>query len=230
MKNNDNRALDMIVDELLNGKKNIKILEAGCGSMSHFHHQKGSHLVGIDISQEQLDKNTYLHEKILGDLEGDDLPASAFDLIVCWDVLEHLPHPTLALKNFAHAAKPGGVILLASPNVFTVRGLVTKASPHWFKIWYYKRICGVQDAGKPGNYPFEAFHRFAMSPPAIQRFAKHHGLSVELCRFSNWKHPENSYMFFNIIWNSFNRLVKILTFGLIGTDNEQGFQILLKKL
>lgn len=230
MSNNDKRSLEEIVDNLLNRKKEMKILEAGCGSMSHFQYKQGSYLVGVDISQEQLDKNTILNEKILGDLEGDVLPPDSFDLIVCWDVLEHLPRPTLALKNFAHTARKGGLVLIASPNVFTLRGLITKVAPHWFKVWYYRKIVGLQNAGTPGNYPFESFHRFAMSPPAIRRFAKKNGMSVELCRFNSWEHPENKMATFNMIWNGVNRLVNVLTLGCIGTDAKQGFQIILKKL
>src|SRR3972149_2364697 len=140
-------TLESIVDGFLTGRNHVRILEAGCGSMSHFKYKKNAYLVGIDISQEQLDKNTMLDEKILGDIQDGSLPASSFDLIVCWDVLEHLTKPELALKNFTRSVNDGGLILLASPNVMTVRGLLTKLTPHWVHVLYYRHVVGLAAAG-----------------------------------------------------------------------------------
>jgi 2-polyprenyl-3-methyl-5-hydroxy-6-metoxy-1,4-benzoquinol methylase len=223
------RTLESIVDELLVGRKHLRILEAGCGSMSHFRYRKNAYLVGIDISQEQLDKNTMLNEKILADIQDGSLPTSSFDLIICWDVLEHLAKPELALKNFAGAAKQGGLILLASPNILTLRGLITKCTPHWIKVLYYRHIVGFKQAGTPGNYPFKSYHRFSIAPSAIKRFAGKNNLAVEACRYTKWDHPEHKYAWFTMIWNPLNKVINLLTLGKIGTDDCQGFQMLLRK-
>jgi SAM-dependent methyltransferase len=225
----DTRSLESIVDSLLADRERAIILEAGCGSMSHFRYKKSAYLVGIDISQEQLDKNTMLNEKILGDIQDESLPSSSFDLIICWDVLEHLIRPELALKNFTRATKQGGLILLASPNVFTVRGLITKFIPHWIKVLYYRRIVGLEQAGTPGNYPFKSYHRFSIVPSAIKRFAGKNNLTVEVCRYTKWDHPEHQYAWFTMIWNPLNKVINLLTLGKIGTDDRQGFQMLLRK-
>jgi SAM-dependent methyltransferase len=225
----DTRSLESIVDDLLVGRKHVRILEAGCGSMSHLRYKKDAYLVGIDISQEQLDKNTMLNEKILGDIQDGSLPSSSFDLIICWDVLEHLIKPELALKNFARAAKQGGLIYLASPNVLTVRGLVTKFTPQWIKVLYYRHIVGFEQAGTPGNYPFKSYHRFSIAPSAIKGFAGKNNLTVEACRYTKWDHPEHKYTWFTMIWNPLNKVINLLTLGKIGTDDRQGFQMLLRK-
>ncbi|MCX6866970.1 MAG: class I SAM-dependent methyltransferase, partial [Verrucomicrobia bacterium] len=94
-----------------------RILEAGCGSSSNIPIHPNAHVVGIDISAEELDKNTSVHEKIVGDLETCELPKNAFDLVVCFDVLEHLHRPALAMASMASAVRPGGLLLLAFPNV-----------------------------------------------------------------------------------------------------------------
>ncbi len=228
--NQDHRSLEEIVTAFFGGRKDIKILEAGCGSMSHFPHDQHARIVGVDISQEQLEKNTYLHEKILGDIQNErTLPESAFDLIICWDVLEHLPSPERALRNFARAVKDGGLILLASPNVMTLRGLITKFSPHWFHVLYAKHVAGVKEAGLPGTYPFKSYHRFTMAPGSILKFAKKNDLSVVLFRYSFWEQPEYQFKTFRLIWDAANMLTNMVTFGKIGTDRKKGFQVILKK-
>lgn len=227
--NNDSAPLEEIVLRSLNGRSPISILEAGCGSISHFRHPAGSRIVGVDISQEQLDKNTYLDQKILGSLEDDILPRESFDVIICWDVLEHLSRPDLALAGFAKAVAPGGLIVLASPNVLTLRGILTKMAPHTLKVLYYRHVVGHEEAGLPGTYPFPAYHRFSMSPPAIVEFARRSNLELILLRYHSWHHPEYDYPLFRSLWKAANGMVNFVTAGRIGTDDRQGFQIVLRK-
>src|SRR5579862_6866063 len=84
---------------LLKGRDRLKVLEAGCGSSSHVRLPGTVHAVGIDISAEQLAKNTAVQEKILGDIQQYRLPRGEFDVTVCWMVLEHLSNPGDALLN-----------------------------------------------------------------------------------------------------------------------------------
>src|SRR5437588_4454211 len=138
--------LQLLVDKLLNDRRNIKVLEAGCGSYSYINMPENTscYVVGIDISEEQLRKNSVIHEKIIGDIETYQFSSSEFDLIVCWWVLEHLPHPEKALNNFLKCIKENGLIVLAVPNVISIKGLVTKYTPFWFHKWVYRSFFGVQ--------------------------------------------------------------------------------------
>jgi len=61
-------------NSLLKGRTHIKLLEAGGGSASHIRFNAELHAVGIDISSEELEKNTSVHEKILGDIQEYSLP------------------------------------------------------------------------------------------------------------------------------------------------------------
>lgn len=217
------------IEALLSSEKGLTILEAGCGSMTHFPHPDRAHIVGIDISQDQLDKCDYLHEKLLGDLETYPLPDSHFDIIVCWDVLEHLRKPQLALANFARAVKPGGFVFLASPNVLTLRGLLTKFTPHFVHVWYYRYWVGHADAGKPGTWPFKSYHRFVIAPPVLKRLAERNGLEVERLSYANWEMTEHRSGLFMAVWKPLNTLVSFLSFGIVGTDQRMGFQLTLKR-
>jgi SAM-dependent methyltransferase len=107
-----------------------RIPEAGCGSESNIAIPPNAHVVGIDISAEELAKNTSVHEKNAGDLETYELPKNAFDL-VCWDVLEHLHRPELAMTSMASSVRPGGFCFLRLP-------MFIRSKP----CWRSTRRCG----------------------------------------------------------------------------------------
>ncbi len=221
--------LEGAVRKLLDGRESIKILEAGCGSMSHIQFPQKQYLVGMDISADQLERNTQLDEKIQQDIQAEGFPVADFDVVVCWDVLEHLPHPERALANFCSTVKEGGIILLASPNVMTTRGLIAKFTPHWFHVLFYRYVYGHKTAGRDGYWPFKSYHRFSMSPNAIVAFARRNGLSVAFFKTYEIENPERKHKAFDVVWRGANVLVHLLTFGIIGTDRSESFMIVLKK-
>jgi len=158
----------------LNGKTQIRLLEAGCGSASHIKLKGTVYAVGIDISEEQLQKNTSVAEKILGDLQTYPLPHEAFDVVVCWMVLEHLPKPEAAVMNMFQATKPGGLVLLGFPHLVSFKGLVTKITPYWFHKAFYRVL-------KYKNRPFPTYLRAAILPKNLTRLAESNGFSVVKC-------------------------------------------------
>jgi SAM-dependent methyltransferase len=168
-----------LVDRMTQPDSVLRVLEAGCGSNSKFRLAPHAHITGIDISREQLAKNNLLHEKILGDIQTYPLEASSFDIIFCWDVLEHLEHPENALKYFARAIRDGGMGVLGAPGVGSLIGVISKYTPHWFHIAVYRYWLGYKDAGKAGCPPFRTFLKNSMSPCFIEDFANESQLSVE---------------------------------------------------
>ena len=175
--------LHSVLDPLMQGKKNLKVLEAGCGSRTQLRIPPDATIVGVDISEEQLSKNTGLHEKRVGDIQTCDLGEDEFDLIVCWDVLEHLDRPLDAVSNFFRAVKGDGAIILAFPNVMSIKGLVTKFTPHLFHVLVYRYLWRQKNIGKKGYYsPFHTYMRFGISPDALKTFAGKHGFEAAYCR------------------------------------------------
>lgn len=157
----------------------VQILEAGCGSGSLIDIPKQGHVTGIDISKEEMDKNSVVHEKIIGDVQTYNLPTNKFNLVVCWDVLEHLPHPDRAMMNMLQSVAPGGLLLLAFPNVLSIKGLVAKFTPLWVHSVFNKFVYGKR-AGNPGLINFPTFLRWSIMPERVIKFAQKDKLNVEL--------------------------------------------------
>ena len=206
------RLLQDVLARRLQGGANPRILEAGCGSASHVRLPEGARLTGIDISQKQLDRNTVLDERLLGDLETFPLPSNKFDCTICWYVLEHLPHPELALRNLVQATKPGGLIILTVPNRNSFKGIMTRWTPHGFHVWTYRHIFQQKDAGTEDRGPFKTFLHPAVSKKGLKRFAAAHNL--EECVFTLYTNSmiETGHRLAPVLFSIYSLLVWTLKF------------------
>jgi SAM-dependent methyltransferase len=172
--------LQAAVDRVTGNARGLRVLEAGCGARTRVRFGRAQYVVGIDISQSQLGRNHDLDERILGDVQTYPLPASSFDAVVCWNLLEHLDRPEQALANVAQAVKPGGLVLLALPNVLSIKGLVTKLTPYRFHVWVHRTLLRRRSSGQAasiGSFPTKL--RLAIAPSHLRRFASQNGFSVE---------------------------------------------------
>jgi 2-polyprenyl-3-methyl-5-hydroxy-6-metoxy-1,4-benzoquinol methylase len=117
----------------------LKVLEAGCGSASHIP-MNDCFVTGIDISPYQLERNQRLSERICADLHQYDNPAwqESFDVIICWNVLEHLQNPKVVVEKFFKWLKPSGKMILGYPNPQIWKGVVTKYSPYFVHQLFYR--------------------------------------------------------------------------------------------
>jgi len=133
----------------------IDVLEAGGGSASHIPLPPEHHLTTIDISPEQLAANGTAEEKILGDIETYDFGASRFDLIILYNVLEHVNDPEKAVDNMCRFLRSGGVIVIKGPIIRSPRSIFTKITPHWAHVLIYRHVFKVKRAGQPDSPPFK---------------------------------------------------------------------------
>ncbi|HEX8445989.1 MAG TPA: methyltransferase domain-containing protein [Sphingomonas sp.] len=101
-----------------------RILEVGVGTgISLPDYAPESRLVGIDISEEMLERARHrvnglgLHnvEAIrVMDAEALDFPDGAFDVVVAQYVVTAVPHPERALDEFLRVVRPGGLIVITT--------------------------------------------------------------------------------------------------------------------
>ncbi len=122
-------GLQHTVDEITASWVAPRVLEAGCGSLERVRFAPDAHVVGMDIEPVRIENNSTIDEGIVGDVETYDFEPESFDAVVCWYVFEHLHDPLAALVRFAKALRPGGILVLAFPNLLSPKGLVTKSRP-----------------------------------------------------------------------------------------------------
>lgn len=172
--------LQAFLDEHLGDRSGLRVLEAGAGSASRVRLGDAPHMTGIDISAGAIEKNDQLDEKIVGDIQVHPLPEKAYDVVICWDVLEHLERPGDAAERLFRSLKPGGLAIFALPVLWSIKGLVTRFTPFSFHVWFVKNLLGRDRKGTPGVDvgPFRTYLKRACTPGALQAMAPEYDMDV----------------------------------------------------
>ena len=171
----------------------LAIYEAGGGSTSFLPLEvlRRAHVTVVDIDEDQIRNNDYAQETILGDVQTHRFAPGSFDLVICYNVIEHLPDVEAALLRFCESLKQGGLILIGAPNPKSLSGVVTKYSPHWFHVWFYRHVRGDKKAGLPGQAPFPTFFHPLVTLSRLEAFAAAHGLQMIYRReYESPRYPE----------------------------------------
>ena len=88
---------------------------------------------------------------------GEDLPLrdNCVDLIASEYVFEHIQNPLKVVEECARVLKPGGKLIVVTPNATSYFGLASKLSPFWFHVWYLACLMN-----KPARDTFPTYYRF----------------------------------------------------------------------
>lgn len=158
----------------------LSIYEAGGGSTSFLPLDVvgRSDVTVVDLDEEQLRNNDYAQRRIVGDIQHYRFPDDSFDLVTCYNVIEHVPDVAAALPRLFQSLKRNGLALIGAPNPHSLSGAVTKYTPHWFHRWFYRYIIGNKLAGLPGQPPFPTFYHPLVTPSKLVAFARTHGLEL----------------------------------------------------
>lgn len=100
------------------------VLDVACGSGfgAKILEQKGAKFIhAVDISPEaiELANKHYASDSIsfkVGDVKDLDFPADFFDLICCFETIEHIQDVDIALSELRRVLKPKGHLMISSPN------------------------------------------------------------------------------------------------------------------
>ncbi len=148
------------------------VVDAGCGSgeISSLVYGNSNHVVGID-REEDLAENVQVTWRVRGDLERIPLRAGAADLVVCKYVVEHLAHPRVAFREFSRVLRPGGYVLIHTPNQWHYAQWFAWLIPQRFHPRLIRALCGRSSFPK---------YRRANTPSALVGAMRAAGLV--LCR------------------------------------------------
>jgi len=123
--------------------KSSIVLDAGCGSRNHLiSYERVRLLIGCDLDKNLIKENDDISVGVLIDLEKMGFRENTFDLIMSFDVIEHLKNPLAFIKNASKSLKLGGVIFLVTPNKNSIFGFVARLIPYRIKVYFTRYYSG----------------------------------------------------------------------------------------
>jgi ubiquinone/menaquinone biosynthesis C-methylase UbiE len=161
-------------------KPEHEVLEVGAG-VGHFfpHSIRGTvkRLVGIDPDP-RTSENPQLDEAVIGTCEEMQFPDGCFDIVFHRMLAEHLPDPELATIEIARVLKPGGLLMIHTPNKRHYSMLVSRYTPMWFHR-AFMQFLGTRKDSKDVHF---AYYRMNSSKD-IRRICRKAGLEILELRF-----------------------------------------------
>ncbi|RIK51530.1 SAM-dependent methyltransferase [Candidatus Microgenomates bacterium] len=150
---------------LLKLGKGKRILDAGAGELQYKKYCKHLRYVSQDFGQYSgegdgigLQMGGWDNSKL--DIVSDilDIPVKdkSFDAIMCVEVLEHIPYPDKAIKEFARIIKSNGKLIITAPfcsmTHFSPYFYSTGFSKYWYEEVLKKHGFEIEEISYNGNY------------------------------------------------------------------------------
>jgi SAM-dependent methyltransferase len=97
-----------------------RLLDAGCGE-GHFLRRASAFydVAGFDLSLDGVAaarRNSGATDIVRGSAQAIPFPDKAFDIVTCFDVIEHMPEPAAFFREATRVLRPGGILLITTPN------------------------------------------------------------------------------------------------------------------
>jgi ubiquinone/menaquinone biosynthesis C-methylase UbiE len=176
---NEAARVQWIEETLRKIPEGLTILDAGAGESQFKKYCSHLKYIAQDFAQYDgtgdtgLQTGTWDNSKldIVSDIVSIPLPDHSVDAIMCTEVLEHIPDPVAAIKEFARLVKPGGYILITAPFAS-----LTHFAPYHFasglsRFFYEKHLpennFTIKDLNLNGNF----FEYVAQENRRIKRIA-----------------------------------------------------------
>ena len=151
------------VYRFLKGKKNLNILEVGCGNgyLSYSMNKMGHDVTGIDLSANAIAnaKKNYGNYFVNSSVEEFGKNKNVkYDLIVSTEVIEHVKNPVLFFKDLYNLLSKNGTLILTTPDMGFAKNdsiWFTDLPPvhlFWFSSNSFQKIC------LDNNYKYSFFN------------------------------------------------------------------------
>ena len=157
------KRMDVVYQELLvEDLRGKTLLDAGCGTgwFSKIGVERGAKVTSMDLGENLLLEVQKKCEtnRVVGSILDMPFENNSFDFIVSSEVIEHTPDPHKAIEELARVLKPGGTLVLTTPN----------------KFWYFS----IWIANKLHIRPYEGLENW-MGWHEMKKTIKGNGLAIE---------------------------------------------------
>jgi SAM-dependent methyltransferase len=164
------------------------LLDAGCGTQPYRKYCEALEYRAQDFGEYDgqgdgagLQSNSFKYGEIhyRSDIWSIPEKSAHFDAILCSEVIEHIPYPNEAIREFARLLKPGGTLILTAPFCS-----VPHMTPYYFYNGfskdYYRYILkssgfeleSIKASGDPFMYLIQEQRRlFSLKLPIVLKFA-----------------------------------------------------------
>lgn len=126
------------------------VIDVGCGdgAFIHFCAMRGAEVIFLDRNEAALQRTkakievspARAHRGILSDCDPIPLASDSGDLVICTEVLEHVPDPEKFLLELVRVAKPGAQLLITVPDSRSEYFVGATAPPQYFEEPNHIRI------------------------------------------------------------------------------------------
>lgn len=134
-------------DELKLFKESGRLVDVGC---SYGIFVKAAQDEGFDASGIEPAKNAAAYAKqkfhvnvFQGTLDEAKVKENTYDIVTLYDVLEHIPNLKPFLKEIRRVLKPGGFLVVQSPNVESYAFQILKTNWNWLLVpnhlWHFSK-------------------------------------------------------------------------------------------
>ena len=124
-----------------------RLLDAGCGRYLRFSREltPGARVVGVDLEREFDTNNSAPPFAVRGDIAALPFESNVFDMVIARSVVEHLRDPPGVFREFFRILRPGGHVVLITPNKFDYVSLIAAVTPYSFHRFIVSRIFQVPE-------------------------------------------------------------------------------------
>ena len=108
--------IERVIRTLIPVQTSTTVLDIGAGRASYLN---DADVTALDISDEAL-SGSPRNRRVLGQADALPFDDASFDIVVCSQVLEHVPNWRSAVSEMARVARSGGLVFVAVPNRYAL--------------------------------------------------------------------------------------------------------------